>query len=137
MTIEDKIRAKKEEIKRVNRELSKLQDEARVKNEPMTIYVQHSSIGPAPEKDPRGRVYNFDCRIVSNKQDLNNVIFLNKVQKAIESLSESSEPKSYVDWDNIDKKYNWVATDSDGQVWGYGDKPFAMNSYWGYSGNVS
>ena len=39
MTIEEKIRAKKEKIKRVNRELSKLQDEARAKNEPMKIDV--------------------------------------------------------------------------------------------------
>lgn len=134
MTIEEKIRAKKEEIKKANRELSKLQDEARAKNEPMTIHISHSSIGLATEKDPRGRVYNFDCKIVSNKQDLNNVVFLNKVQKAIESLSEKNdEPKSYVDWDKIPKEYNWASIDAIPNNPGngvYRSKPSIVNDYW-------
>ena len=131
MTIEEKIRAKKEEIKRVNRELSRLQDEARAKNEPMTIHVSHSSIGPATEKDPRGRVYNFDCKIISNKKDLNNIDFLNNVQKAIESLSEPSEPKSPIDWSNPEYDgYNWAAIDDDGDMGLYHSRPHEMDGTW-------
>ena len=127
MTIEEKIRAKKEEIKRVNRELSKLQDEARAKNEPLDIKVVCVNVSRNHLASNR---YTVEVAVQSNK-------FPNpeKIRLAIESLSESSDPKSYVDWDKIDKKYNWVATDSDGQVWGYGDKPFVMNGMWGYKGS--
>ena len=127
MTIEDKIRAKKEEIKRVNRELSRLQGEARAKNDPMKI--QTISVNVSRNQIVSNR-YTIEVNVQSNK-------FPNpeKIRVAIESLSEKNdEPKSYVDWSKIDKRYNWVATDSDGEVWGYADKPFTRGSMWGYVG---
>ena len=95
MTIEDKIRAKKEEIKRVNRELSKLQDEARAKNDPMKI--QTISVNVSRNQIVSNR-YTIEVNVQSNK-------FPNpeKIRVAIESLSETNdEPKSYVDWSKID-----------------------------------
>ena len=138
MTIEEKIRAKKEEIKRVNRELSKLQDEARAKNEPMKIDVvcvsvsrdsQYVSLSCGGEP-----LFNNNYQVVA-KVKCNKYPNPEKIRVAIESLSEKNdEPKSYVDWSKIDKRYNWVATDSDGEVWGYADKPFTRGSMWGYVG---
>ena len=125
MTIEDKIRAKKEEIKRVNRELSKLQDEARAKNDPMKI--QTISVNVSRNQIVSNR-YTIEVNVQSNK-------FPNpeKIRLAIESLSESSEPKSYVDWDKIPKEYNWASIDAIPNNPGngvYRSKPSIVNDYW-------
>ena len=116
MTIEDKIRAKKEEIKRVNRELSRLQGEARAKNDPMKI--QTISVNVSRNQIVSNR-YTIEVNVQSNK-------FPNpeKIRLAIESLSESSKPKSPIDWSNPEyDDYNWAAIDKDGRMGLYKNMP--------------
>jgi len=84
-SIEDQIRDKKAELKAKSRELSALQNELKKKNEKQWYKV--ISRYEQPEYD------NCAVYVVSNGP-----IDTEKLRAAIESLSETSEPKSYVDW---------------------------------------
>lgn len=131
MTIEEKIRAKKEEVKRVNRELSKLQDELKKRNEPLYVHITHSSIGPITGKGKHNRKYKLELDIESNKQDCNDIVFLDKIKSAIESLSENpSEPNSYVDWNKIANGHDWVAIDKYSNIYSYHNKPTMDGNSW-------
>jgi hypothetical protein len=101
MSIESRIREQKEKIKEAQRELSRLQDEARKKEEPLCVHVTNSSIGPLSPRCKSRRRYGVSIEFESNKQDCNDIDFINRITSAIESLSDTpSEPKSYVDWDD-------------------------------------
>ena len=135
MTIEDKIRAKKEEIKRVNRELSKLQDEARAKNEPLKIkvsrvYVNRISYDYVIDmvRTEKRQSDDYKINIVAN---CNKCPKSEDIIKAIESLSESSEPKSPIDWSKTEYAgYNWAAIDKSGKVGLYKNKPDKYDVFW-------
>jgi len=133
MSIESRIREQKEKIKEDQRELSRLQDEARKKEEPVKIDVSNISIEQYTLHDtapiPAG-FYTIKIELYFNKCP-----DLLRIKSAIESLSDS-EPKSYVDWNKIPKGYNWVAIDkSRGHPWAYretGEKIIKKNVSWGH-----
>jgi len=137
MTIEEKIRAKKEEIKKANRELSKLQDEARARNEPMKIDVVCVSVSRDSQyvslSCGGGPLFNNDYQVVA-KVKCNKYPNPEKIRLAIESLSEKNdEPKSYVDWKWVDAEiirhgcmpgeYNYCTIDKNNTICVHRRKP--------------
>jgi hypothetical protein len=104
MSIESRIREQKEKIKEDQRELSRLQDEARKKDEPRKLLASCGSRTP-------GSMANeniYTVRVCAESGPLPN---FEEIEKAIESLSDTpSEPKNYVDWNDPKfASYNWAA----------------------------
>ena len=124
MTIEEKIRAKKEEIKRVNRELSRLQDELKRKKDPVKVRFYNATCATGiTDRSEYPIMYSVD--FMTNRE-----VDSQKIIKAIESLSESCEPNSPIDWSNPEYDgYNWAAIDFNGSIWAYQKKP-TMRDYW-------
>jgi hypothetical protein len=115
-SIEDQIRDKKAELKAKSRELSALQNELKKKNEPLTINRLDVSIrrkfNPIGDEPIAGWPWVQEIHMETNKY-VSNAEIVDALKSAIESLSETPEPKSYVNWK--DKRldgYNWVALDS-------------------------
>lgn len=122
--IQRAIHEKKEEIKKANRELSKLQDELKNNDEPRMVHVIRSSVGPESDYINGIREYELVLHIKSNKRDLNDIDFLNEADRAIESLSDKpKDDRCYVNWDKVPHGYDWVAVDGDGRVCAYNTKP--------------
>ena len=101
-SIEDQIRDKKAELKAKSRELSALQNELKKKNEALKIIAIEMQSG----SDLGDTNIRHVIRVYANKK-----LDYTAVRSAIESLSETSEPKSYVDWGKIPEGYDWVAID--------------------------
>jgi hypothetical protein len=99
-TIESRIREQKDKIKEAQRELSRLQDEARKKAEPLHVIIKDCAGISRVEQETV-------IRLVSNKY-----LPYGTIRAWVDSLNATpSEPKSYVDWNKISKEYNWVAID--------------------------
>lgn len=116
-TIDEQIRDKKAEIKEANRALSKLQDEAKRKNEPQWYKVRGESEDPARE-------YGLGIWVDSNKP-INRLT----LKSAIEFLSETSEPKSYVRWEKIPIEYSWIGRNGAGDFYMAKQKLFLDGGY--------
>lgn len=132
MSIESRIREQKEKIKEAQRELSRLQDEARKKEEPRKLLASCGS--RTPGNMPNENIYTV--RVCAESGPLPN---FEEIEKAIESLSPTpSEPKSYVDWDDdLIYGFNWLAKDEDGKIWAYRNKPSLGADRWMASGPMS
>ena len=55
--------------------------------------------------------------------------FLNSEIIKLLKKKEFTEDELYI-LKNVNKKYKWIAKDSDGEVWTYSDKPKKRNVYW-------
>jgi hypothetical protein len=119
-TIEDQIREKKAEIKEANRALSKLQDEAKRKNEPLRIMAIEMQSGN-DYNDPNVR---HVIGVYANKK-----LDYIAVRSAIESLSETPEPKSYVRWEKIPIEYSWIGRNGVGDFYMAKQKLFLDGGY--------
>jgi len=128
--IEIKIREQKNKIKEDQRELARLQDEAKT-NENDFVVSFNSLL-----EDDKSRTVNFDFTL-SKRYYPKSEDVVRKLGEILMPFAENKdEPKSYVNWDKIDKKYNWVAFDEDGELWGYRKEPSIENgSIWNYVGS--
>ena len=124
--IEKAIREKKAEIKKANRELSKLQDELKKKDEPRKVVFIGGSATCY-----NGDTYDIIIGAKSNKQ-----ITIDEIGRAIESLSDKpKDDRCYVDWNDPKLNgYNWVAFDDclNNRMAAYISKPRigTSNIYW-------
>jgi hypothetical protein len=108
MSIESRIREQKEKIKQDQRELSRLQEEIRKKEEPRKLLA--SCGARTPGCLPHENIYSV--RVCAESGGLPTFA---EIERAIESLSDTpSEPKSYVDWNDPELDgFNWAILQPD------------------------
>lgn len=116
--IEKAIHDKKAEAKKIQREISELQEKLRESNEPRWYRLDFID-GP----HSYAYRYGITVQIESNKP-----IDRTKLKAAIESLSDPIEIKSYIDWNKIKREAGWplaqfVFVDKNGNICAMVNKP--------------
>jgi hypothetical protein len=128
-SIEDKIRDKKNEIKKANRELSRLQEEAKKGSEPLRVKVVNISMVPRETKIGSEEPYVLKIYIKSNKS-----IPTHKIREVLESIHDQSKgPPCYVDWDKVPPNANYVTIDPSGAILAWEGIPAIRDNEYGWT----